>query len=116
MSTGTTNPQFTRHVDALYGDSLENLFATGDEVETLLQHPGFAKVMAVIDRERESVDHALDSGERPLEQAEYALKHGRRGALGAFGEAADAIVGRAHKRHVEQAEKHEGGAESSPGR
>jgi hypothetical protein len=110
------NPRYTRHVDALYGDGLVQLFEAAETVEKMLEHPGVRIVAAILDRERGVSDDALDGSEKPLEQAEYAFAHGRRGGLRAFLQAADALVARAAKRRQEQAEKHESGAESPLGR
>lgn len=111
MGVSATTPAMSRHVETLWPD-LKDLFATGEDVSRLLDHPGWKAIQRVIEAEKNTLDRSLDSPHRALDQADYALKHGRRGALTAAADAAAAIIGRAQVRHTEQARKHEDGAES----
>jgi hypothetical protein len=103
-------PVLTRHVDSLFPD-LEHLFQAGEDVAAVIVHPGWAAVKALVASEIDAINARLDAGHEPLEQAEYALAHGRRGGLLALQGAADAILERAERRRREQAERHEPAAE-----
>jgi hypothetical protein len=103
-------PALVRHVDDAYSD-FSDLFAAGEVVEALRNHPGWEHVQRVVELEVAAIDRQLDNP-HPLEQATYAMAHGRRGGLRAMRDAADAIVERARKRYSEQQAKHESGAES----
>lgn len=108
MGAPATTPAMTRHVEVLWPKT-EDLFVTGEQVSNLLAHPGWKAVQEIIDREKAIIDTKLDSPHRALEQAEYALAHGRRGGLTAAADAADAITAKAQQRYAEQ---NEDGAES----
>lgn len=88
-------PELTRHVDDLWGsrEALPQLIENAEAVERTLQSPGFGIVTTVLEAEIASIDRKL--GRRALEHAEYARLHGRRAALLAFADVADAIKGRA---------------------
>lgn len=93
-------PELSRHVRDLWPEDTE-LFTVGELVERLQSSPGWEAVQKLLDSEVETLDGELDSG-RELSQAEYAYKHGRRGALRASLEAARAIVSKATERQAKQ--------------
>lgn len=111
--TGRLDPRFTRHVDDLYS-TLEELVAAGEAAEALLAHPGWAHLDALLNAEVATIDAELDSGRVLESRADYAVRHGRRGALTAPSGALQALVGRAESRLAEQRAKHERDAEPSP--
>lgn len=94
--------------------SLEDLFAAAEDVTALIEHPGWAHVIRLIDAEAESSDRLLD-GVLLDSRAAYAHAHGRRGGLRGAQEAADAIVRTAERKLADQREKHERGAGASQG-
>lgn len=108
--------RLTAAVDRLWPKpaGLPELMAHGPVVEALMAHPGFPAVLAVLDDELRDIDSKLDS--KPLDAAEYTFLHGRRNGLKGLREASEAIVSRSNERRAEQAAKHEGAAESAPGR
>lgn len=111
-SLGTrSDPHYKRHTR---GTALDELFSMGDAVASLVEHPGWAHVIRLLDAEVAEIDRTLDGSQEPLSQAQYALKHGRRGGLRGAREAAEAILERYHVALAEQRAKHEGDAESSP--
>lgn len=91
-------PELSRHVRDLWPENTE-LFTVGELVERQRSSPGWEAVQSVLDREVRALDSELDSG-RELSQAEYAYKHGRRGALRASVEAATAIIAKAAERQA----------------
>lgn len=93
MASERATPAFVRHVRDAWGaaEQLPGLLEASENVERLLSHPGYAAVRAVLDREIATIDRELDEG--PAKEAPvYAQRHGRRGALRSFDEAAKAIV------------------------
>lgn len=84
----------------------------GEAVESLVAHPGWAHVTRLVEAEVAEIDRTLDGRDEPLEQAQYALKHGRRGGLRGAMEAAEAILDLYRTALDEQRRKHESGAES----
>lgn len=108
------DPALARHNDDAF-PTLEHLFDAGDAVAQLQGHPGWAAVQAVLQSEIDAIGRTMD-GLKPLDQATYAMRHGRIGGLRAAQGTADAIVAEATRRRSEQQAQHEGGAESSPER
>lgn len=96
-------PELSRHVRDLWPENTE-LFTVGELVDRLRTSPGWAHVHSVLRAEVQVLDGELDSG-RELSQAEYAYKHGRRGALRASMEAATAIVSKAAERQAKAEEQ-----------
>jgi F0F1-type ATP synthase membrane subunit b/b' len=90
---------------------LDELFAQGEEVEGLLSHPGWKHLMGAIDAEVSQIDQRLDGHARPLEQAEYALAHGRRYGLLEIEKKAHAIVAHYRRTLQQQQERHDAAAE-----
>lgn len=85
------DPVYTRHVEKLWPES-DTLFAAGERVEALVTTAGWADIQAVLSREIALIDRELDSARKPLEQADYALAHGRRDGLRGAQRAVDAII------------------------
>lgn len=96
MGQESAPPEFTRHVDDLWGsrEQLPQLIENAEAVERTLGSPGFRIVTEVLDAEIAMITRKLQS-DRVFEQAEYAKLHGKLAALSAFGEAAQAIMSRA---------------------
>lgn len=65
----------------LKGLPFEELDSVARTLEDLQAHPGWSVVQQIIDGEIADVDGKLDRGDVPLDQASYALLHGKRGAL-----------------------------------
>lgn len=82
-------PNWTRHVKDLTFEDLERLH---DELMGLVGQPGWTQLAGLLDAERRMVDQRLDHGDRPLEQADYALLHGQRAGLAAPEAAIQAVV------------------------
>lgn len=101
-----------RHLDRIYPES-HRLFEAGDEVASLMVHPGWLHVTRLLEYEVLTIDATLDGRDEPLTRAQYASFHGRRGGLRAFQAAADAIIARAEREFARQSVKHEGDAEPS---
>jgi hypothetical protein len=99
-----------RHVEDLF-PTLESLFAAGDQVLSLVEHPGWDYVNRVLAAEVDGLDRRLDGMSNPLPHPEMCLMHGRRGGLKAATDAAQAILQVAAARREEQRIKHEGAAE-----
>ena len=91
--------------------TLGALFAAGEDVESLLTHPGWGHVCRLIDAEIELIDERLDAGMLDSHAA-YAHATGRRAGLAGFRHAAEAIRARAELRRAQQMAKHEGAAEA----
>lgn len=119
MSSTTTKapPTLTRHVrDAFKGKENDpQLFETAAAVRRVTSSPGFEAIKAVLDAEILSIDRKLDG--EPLENAsEYAHATGRRGALTAFADAAQAILEVADdrlSRATAEASQHDDAGESA---
>lgn len=103
---GKPEPAFTAHVDDAFS-SLEALFTAGEAVRVLVESTGWAHVVRVLQAEIATIDRRLDGGLKPLDQAEYALLHGRRGGLKGALDAAEAVLYRAASAHEYQRAKHE---------
>src|SRR4051812_39488154 len=101
-----------RHLDRIYPEP-HRLFEAGDEVASLMAHPGWLHVTRLLEYEVFEIDKTLDGRDEPLTQAQYAARHGRRGGLRAFQAAADAIIARSEREYARQVTKHEGDAEPS---
>lgn len=84
----------------------------GEAVESLVTHPGWAHVQRLVEAEIAEIDRALDAGDEPLTQAQYAIRHGRRGGLLASRDAAETILARYRAALEHQRAKHENPAES----
>lgn len=100
------DPTYARHVQEEFS-TMEDLFAAGEYVEQLRQHPGWALVQTIVGAELSQVESELGRNRKPLEQAEYALKHGLLSGLAGAQAAADTIVGEAQRVYREQQEAHE---------
>lgn len=107
-----STPQMSRHVRDRY-ETLDGLLAAGELVQGVVDHPGWAHLMGVIDAEVSQIDRKLDGHTTPLTQAEYALAHGRRGGLKSIEEAAHAIVQTAAVALADQRARHEGAGETA---
>lgn len=101
-----STPVWTRHLDRLY-PSLEALFDAGEEVASLIAHPGWTHVARLIEAEIATIDRDLDAARQPLSQAEYAAAHARRGGLRGASEAAAALLHRYHVYLDKQRQVHE---------
>lgn len=108
------DPALTRHIKDVWPD-LEHLFTVGEHVGQLRQHEGWKAVQTLLQAEIDAINAQMEGGGGPLEQAEYAVRHGRIGGLKAAIGAADAIVTISERRFSEQQAQHEGDAEPSPG-
>lgn len=104
-----------RHIGTVLPTLGEEIEA-GDAVDALLKHPGFPVVRALIDEEIATINAQMERSTSPMDQAEYALRHGRIGGLRGFETAAETILARSEKRLQEQQAQHEGDAEPSPER
>lgn len=103
------DPQLQVFVDDAFPD-LGELFAAGEAVEAVVSTDGWQALQKVIGAELRAETARLSRGRKALDQADYALAHGRLGGLQAAADLADAIVTRAREVHEEQAAKHENGA------
>lgn len=111
------DPQFTRHVDALFPrPGLQELLDGAEAARALRDAPGWPVLVALLNAETDQIDAELDDGRLLESRAHYAAKHGRRGGLKAPERAIEALIGRAESRLAEQQARHEGDAESSPDR
>lgn len=112
MEAKPDRPEFewTAHVKRAYRDDLLGLFTAGEEVQQLVDHPGWLQVQRVIDLALRDEDRMLD-GRLLDDRADYAWAHGRRGGLRAMTEAARAIVGHATSELDRQRRIHEATAE-----
>lgn len=99
-----------RHLDRIYPE-LQRLFEAGDEVASLMIHPGWLHITRLLEYEIATIDSTLDGRDEPLTRSQYASYHGRRGGLRAFQAAADAIIARSEREYARQVAKHEGSAE-----
>jgi len=106
------DPRMTRHIDRLWPEP-QGLFEAGEIVQEFTSHPGWAVITRVLEEELAEIGSRLDHGSKPLEQAEYALAHGRRGGLLAMNEAAQAILVRFQQRMAEQRDLYESAGESA---
>jgi hypothetical protein len=105
-------PGYVNLAKRAYDGDLQGLFTAGEEVEALLAHPGWSRVVELVRIEADGLDRKLDG--RALDSIqEYAFDHGRRGALLAFPEAARAIVSHAASERSKQARRYEGAAETA---
>lgn len=94
--------------------TLAELFAAGEDVESLQAHPGWTHVCRLVDAEIALIDTRLDGP--PLEsRAAYAHLLARRSGLNGFRAAAEAIRSRAALRRAQQQAKHEGAAPALEG-
>lgn len=91
---------------------MQRLFADGEAVERLLNHPGLAPVLRLIEAQREADLRTL-TGRLLASKSEYARLTGRLDGLDAFTSAAHAIVAHAQKTLAEQQRKHEDAPESA---
>lgn len=89
---------------------LLDLFAAGEEVAALMEHPGWRHVSALLDLAVADADAMLD-GRLLDSRAAYAQAHGRRSGLRSMHEAASAIVAESTRKLAEQRTKYEGAAE-----
>lgn len=105
-------PKFTRHVDNEYPD-LTALFAAGDEVLALLEHPGWSHVMRILNAEVAEIDRTLDgmSINSPLTHEQLCIAHGRRWGLNGASRAAQALLGVSERKRQQQRDRHELAAE-----
>lgn len=101
-----SDPKITRHLKDLYPD-LETLFMAGEDVDGLTGHPGWARVVELVEAEIARIDADLDGNSVPLTQAEYAMAHGRRGGLRFVLEAPATLAAVSLQRLEEQRAKHE---------
>lgn len=108
------DPKGSRNIDGLY-PGLEEIVRAGDAARGLLASDGWRVLMTLVEAEIATIDRLLDSDRLLESRADYAFRHGRRGALRFPEQALRALIGRADARYEEQRAKHEGGAESSPG-
>jgi hypothetical protein len=99
-------PGFTSLVRALYKGDFLGLSDAGEEVESLLSHPGWTRVSAVLEADMRGLDERLD-GQLLATRSDYARLTGRRHGLRAMTEAARAIVSEAARQREEQQRKHE---------
>lgn len=104
-----------RHIDEVI-PTLGDVIEAGEIVRSLMEHPGYGLVRLIIDAEISTINAEMERTTRPLEQSEYALRHGRVGGLRGFERSAETLLARSEKRREEQQAQHEGGAESSPER
>ena len=100
------DPQLQVLVDDAFPD-LEELFAAGEAVELMATTEGWRALQTVIGAELRAEAVRLSRGRKALDQADYALAHGRLGGLQSAYDLADAIVARVRDRREEQAAKHE---------
>lgn len=108
--TGRADPRWLKHTRDM---SLEQLFAAGDAVDSLLDHPGWISLQALIDAEITEIDRRLDGRDEPLSQAEYAMAHGRRSGLKGAADAAAALMHRYTAELERQRARHEDDAGAS---
>lgn len=102
----TRNPKIHRHLKDLYPELAQAIDAAESAV-SVARHPGMSVLRDILLAEITTISRELDNG-RPLEQAEYAMAHGRRGGLTAALEALDVLVEWAESRAAAERAKHEG--------
>lgn len=105
-------PRYLKHIRSL---PIGEVFAAGEAVESLVDHPGWELVVGVLRAERSEIDRSLDGRDEPLERAQYALKHGRRSGLSGAEDVVDAIVHHYRVELARQQARHEGAAGAVPG-
>src|SRR5689334_21046341 len=93
-------PEYTALTRRAFPQLLD-LFAAGEEVKSLVTHPGWASIMRLLDLAASDLDATLD-GRLLDSRAAYAQAHGKRAALMAARDAADAIVAEASRKLREQ--------------
>lgn len=71
---------WTRHLKDLAFEDLERIH---DDLYALTRHPGWDRLVGVIEQERQMLDARLDHGDEPHGRAKYALLHGQRAGLAA---------------------------------
>ena len=108
MARGT-DPAVARHVKDLYPE-LDALFEAGDQVKAVQATSGWGVVHGILGAEIDAINAQMET--QVLEQAEYAMRHGRIGGLRAAQSAVDTIVAIADARRAEQQARHEAGGES----
>lgn len=94
--------------------ALSDLFAAGEEVATMLETSGWRALRHALGAELRAEEARLGRGRKPLDQAEYALAHGRLGALQTALKLPAAIVQRAEEIRQEQSAKHESAEADAP--
>ena len=115
MQGSNLDPRFLRHVKARYPD-LDDLLEAAESVAGLMDQPGWGLLYDLVGDELQTIERKLDHGDAPLGRAQYAMAHGRRGGMLFAGEMARTLMAHAQEELARQRRKHEGGAESSPGR
>lgn len=108
-------PRYAKHVRDIYSD-LDDLFAAGEQVRSMLTHPGWRHVALILHAEIAEIDGKLDGRDTPLSQAEYALEHGRRHGLRSAEQAAGALVSLYERALRTQQARHEGAVDAVPER
>lgn len=88
--------RYVRHIKSWTFLELDH---AADVLEQLKVHPGWAVLQQLLDREREDISGLLQSGDKPLEQAEYAMHHGRLGGVTAARDMLDTVLA----KHAERA-------------
>jgi hypothetical protein len=114
-SLGLKQPQYARHIDT---SDLQVLFSQGEQVESLMSHPGWDHVVRLIEAEIATIDRRLDTGVvsgPPPSRSEYAAAHGRRGGLRAVIDAPQALLLVAETELARQRSRHEDPGESGIG-
>ena len=71
-------PSVAHRLKGLPFEELDNVARALDDLQT---HPGWSVLQQIVDGELADIDGKLDRGDVPLDQASYALLHGKRGAL-----------------------------------
>ncbi len=106
-----TAPQIKVALDRLFPE-LDEMEAAADAADMLIRTPGWEHVHAVIGLQAEKIGQRL-RGDTPLEQAEYALLHGRQWGLRQAAEIAAAIINEYEARRARVAAQLESEGESS---
>jgi len=87
--TATRNPKLRRHFDDLFPE-LDQVLDAAEHAASVLEHPGMGVLRSILVAEIDTISRGLD--DRVLQQAEYAMAHGRRGGLIASLEALDVLI------------------------
>lgn len=99
-----------RHIDEILPELTVRL-ELEDQVRQMTDSRAYRAVAEIVDAEAHQVAASMATT-RPLEHAEYTMRHGRIGGLRAFQSAAETFLARTVEEREEQESQHEAGGES----
>lgn len=100
-----------RHISEFLPTLVEEVDA-GELIRSLQAHPGYHLVSSILEAEISTINAEMERAREPMDQAQYAGRHGRIGGLRGFETAAETILARSDRRRGEQEARHEEPAES----